>query len=440
MKSLINIFHNLLFTVILFFYRVILMPIFLIVLQIARLWNQKIDIGLKLRTEPWPKLNSVHPPIWIHAASGEFEYAKPIIREFKKTNPNTPVLVTYFSPSYKSQIEKFPGVDAVAALPLDFAGAIRNFIKHYRPQMLLIARTDVWPELIHQCKVRKIPTALFSVTIKKPHNIFVGVAKRFYYWLLFSPLKAVFFVSDDDVKNVGGESHNPNWSVAGDSRFDQALFRLQTTHVENPWKDQTKVGFLFGSTWPTDDQVLLESMSELSLDQRNRLQIFWVPHEFSPTTHNLITQRLDHLNMSHRLWTDPVTKQTQVVIVNQVGILANLYESMNGAFVGGSFKSKVHSVMEPLFAGCVTAVGPHYQNNREAVEFSKILIHPPGSLYGVNVVKNKNEMCRFLTQVLETSGSDINQIKKDLKANLNTRTGASAKISNWICQNLQANK
>ena len=53
-------------------------------------------------------------PVWIHAASGEFEYAKPVIRELAKAGK--PVLVTYFSPTFADNVRKFPGVSAAFAI------------------------------------------------------------------------------------------------------------------------------------------------------------------------------------------------------------------------------------------------------------------------------------------------------------------------------------
>ena len=101
-------------------------------------------------------------PVWIHAASGEFEYAKPVIRELAKQG--RPVLVTYFSPTYADNVRKFPGVTASCPLPLDSRDEIEGFLNHFNPSALLIARTDTWPNTVFATAARQIPILLFSTT------------------------------------------------------------------------------------------------------------------------------------------------------------------------------------------------------------------------------------------------------------------------------------
>jgi 3-deoxy-D-manno-octulosonic-acid transferase len=84
----------------------------------------KIKKGLELREAvngraPWIKLLPPTPPtVWFHCASGEFEYAKPVIALIKKELPQLKIVVTYFSPTYVDQIRKFAGVDWVVPLAI----------------------------------------------------------------------------------------------------------------------------------------------------------------------------------------------------------------------------------------------------------------------------------------------------------------------------------
>ncbi len=85
----------------LFIYRFMVIPPVIVVLPFVALFQRKIRAGMalrKVRVEPFPSYSP--QPLWIHAASGEFEYAKSVIRELKTRDPNTPILVTYFSPTF----------------------------------------------------------------------------------------------------------------------------------------------------------------------------------------------------------------------------------------------------------------------------------------------------------------------------------------------------
>ncbi|PIS10813.1 MAG: hypothetical protein COT73_07475, partial [Bdellovibrio sp. CG10_big_fil_rev_8_21_14_0_10_47_8] len=151
--------------IIFFFYRFVAVPLALGLLQIVRrvlpvkIQEMMIDRAMRnLQALPGS-------PLWIHASSGEIEYAKSVIRDLKIHFPQVPVLVTYFSPSAKRLIQNFPGIDLAMALPWDRAKDLEKFLDFYRPKACLFARTDVWPKLSNQLRLRKIPSLLFAATL-----------------------------------------------------------------------------------------------------------------------------------------------------------------------------------------------------------------------------------------------------------------------------------
>jgi 3-deoxy-D-manno-octulosonic-acid transferase len=79
-------------------------------------------------------------PLWIHAASGEIEYARPVIREFKKRYPEVPILVTYSSPSAKKILESIHEIDAWAALPWDLDFMLASFIAKWKYNILMFSK------------------------------------------------------------------------------------------------------------------------------------------------------------------------------------------------------------------------------------------------------------------------------------------------------------
>ncbi|MES2857251.1 MAG: glycosyltransferase N-terminal domain-containing protein, partial [Bdellovibrionota bacterium] len=123
----------------------------------------KIKEGLQQRQgQPWLAGPKQSNPFWFHCASGEFEYAKPVIREIKKREPTARILVTYFSPTMANAIKKFEGVDFAAPVPWDTQSSLQEFIDYHRPRALLIARTDAWPEMVATSRANGIPSLLFS--------------------------------------------------------------------------------------------------------------------------------------------------------------------------------------------------------------------------------------------------------------------------------------
>jgi 3-deoxy-D-manno-octulosonic-acid transferase len=400
-------------------YRALIAPaMLLLAMTFGTLFLPKVRAGLRLRRQrrPWPHFDLA--PVWIHASSGEFEYAKPLIRELKERDPRRPVVVTYFSPSFAKAIEKFPGVDFSLPLPLDLPGPTRDFLLRLKPKCGLIARTDLWPELLHQARSLSVPMILFSVTKTKAPNSLIAV---FYKWI-FGYLDAVFTVSEADAKILKSILPKLSIQAIGDTRFDQVLTRLNSP---KPLRDSLQPShektFVAGSTWPEDEKVLLEALTPLL--QADQMQLVIAPHEPTPSHVESLIEQFKKKNIAVALYSKADSFKSGVLIVDQIGILAELYRWGAFAFVGGSFKASVHSVMEPLAAGCLTFVGPFHRNNREAIEFQNL---KSGSQSFVQAVKTPEE----LRSALEASSHIA--IGDAIKSAIRARGGASKRLADQL--------
>lgn len=402
-------------------YRTIVVPIgVLFMVTIGALFIPKVRAGLRLRRQrrEWPEFES--NPVWIHASSGEFEYAKPIIRELKNKNPKLPIVVTYFSPTFATAVGRFPGVDFSLPLPLDLPGPTHRFLRRLKPRCGLIARTDLWPELLHQAGRLQIPMILFSVTKTKRPNALV---RGFYRWL-YGYLNVVFTVSDADAAVLKSILPKASIQAIGDTRFDQVLERLRTPKPIRaelqPDREKTLVA---GSTWSEDEKVLLEALPPLLLEQR--LQLVIVPHEPTPSHIEALKNEFRKRNIPAALYSTAQEFKTGALIVDKIGILAELYQWGSIAFVGGSFKKSVHSVMEPLAAGCMTIVGPYHRNNREAIEFQSL--KADGQPF-VQIAKGAAEFRKAVESGLEQSASASEHIRSAVAE----RGGASRKLTEFL--------
>lgn len=352
------------------FYKFLLMPLFYLLLQIIRPFSKgKLRELLDDKNQNFANCNdaniSAKHPIWIHAASGEIEYARPLIRELKSQFPHIPILVTYSSPSAKSILADLD-IDAWAALPWDFGFCFNRFIKRWNPRALLVSRTDLWPAMASVAKNRNLPAFLFSATFADNSSRLRGLTRYLTAYSL-EKLNEIFCVSVEDSANLKSLALSVPISVIGDTRFDQALYRLN--HPKEIKLSLRPNGFVLvmGSTWPEDEAALLPAMCEL---KKSGVRFILAPHETTTAHLEQLQQQLSESNLSYCLynhserWVDE-----DVLLIDQVGILAEIYSWGSFAFVGGSFRRQVHSVMEPLAAGLAVLVGPFHHNNREALEY-----------------------------------------------------------------------
>lgn len=329
----------------------------------------KLKKGYLLRQKqngrsPWLEYKAPKSPYWFHCSSGEYEYALPLIRLIKSKNPDQPIIVTYFTPSYLPRLSKDPWIDAYMPSPWDTPQHLQEFLKHHQPKALLIARTDFWPEMLEQCQLQDIPRFVFSMTFNKKLG---GLGKHFILEQL-RKISGFFLVNDADKAAL--EEHLPlaETFVMGDTRYEQCLFRLSQKQPLKISKPNAPL-FLCGSTWPEDEKALLPALSELQA----RMSLILVPHEISEGHLSQLESNLKSKGLRPQRYSQ-VSEQTpwnptSLLIVDEFGLLAHLYSLADVTFVGGSFKKQVHSVMESLACGCLTLVGPHHSNNREALTF-----------------------------------------------------------------------
>ncbi len=420
-------------TALFLFYRRIFVPLVTLILFISRpLARGKLQIISQERNQDW-WIHVKNPgttllaPIWIHAASGEIEYARPLIREFKKHFPEIPIVVTYSSPSAKKILTKMKEVDAWGPSPWDSITACQKFLDRVQPQAVYFARTDVWPEISYQLKLKKIPAILFSATFAKTSSRLKGLTRFLTIWTL-DQLSQVFVVSMDDqtyLQDCGFK----NSVVAGDTRYDQVFYRLahplKLNENSRPAAD-SKI-LVAGSTWPEDEKVLLDWFVQSHL--KNSAQLLLAPHEISrdrleKIKNFLISKKIDcQFYSENKPWTSPV------LIVDQIGILAELYTWGTAAFVGGSFRKQVHSVMEPLACGLPVCVGPFHQNNREALEFQDISWPTNGSPQTLVRCAQSSEDIEVFWQASQALTADD---RKAMAAIVTLRTGATQKIAQTL--------
>lgn len=354
--------------------------------------------------------------IWIHASSGEIEYAKSLIRDFKKVYPQSQIFVSYSSLSATSLFKNITE-EVTAFFPLNWDTTADNakLLDFIKPRILIFARTDFWPNLIAQAKKRKIKLAAIATNPKK-----TAVNAT----LLKFTCEGFDFIScveEHQVSFIQAALPKTEVRYIPDTRFDQVFFRLgQNSLIQ---LDTDKKLITFGSTWPKDDEVLKQVGDKLIV---KGYAIIWAPHEVKHA--ESLAAELKKLLPARKIvkladYRPPM--EFDILIVDRIGVLADFYRYSKLSFVGGSFVARVHSVMEPLCAGNFVIVGPHYLNNPEAIAFKKMKL--------VQTVTNSHEFLSAV-QYFEDNKDQL----KELKIRTESKQGGSHKTMQAIAEILKS--
>lgn len=330
--------------------------------------------GVVERLEAWARAHRdpSRPLAWFHAPSvGEGHQARAVIEAFRALRPDAQVAYTFFSPSAEAFARAVPA-DVADYLPLDAPGDVRRALAALRPDVIAFSKYDVWPVLTREAKTRGVRLLLLSATLPASSGRLRGPARAL-LGAAYARLDAVAAISPGDAERFGRLGvPAERREVMGDARFDQVWMRALEIDPASPLlapfaaSDVTTV--VAGSTWPDDERHLLPAFAALRQGGRE-LRLVLAPHEPTPAHLASAEKRLDALGLSHARLASPGAPSADVVMVDRVGVLGELYVLADVAYVGGGFGTAgLHSVLEPAAFAVPVTFGPRHANAREAGE------------------------------------------------------------------------
>ncbi len=334
------------------------------------------------------------PLVWVHAPSvGEALMAQAIIGALRALRPDVQIAFTHFSTSAERMVGRV-GADVAGYVPFDTRRPVRRVLDALRPSAVAFVRTEVWPVLTREAAKAGAAQLLVNAVLAEDSGR-LRLLGRSFLESAYRRLARVGAVSEahaDRYELLGvppGRIH-----VTGDARFDQVWDRVEARGLAGlagrsdpgpageadravppdlrpTWsllRDPETFTLVAGSTWPEDDAVVLPAIPVLSRSRRLRVVI--APHEPSDPALRGLERRLDHHSLGHARLSALLaggSAPPRVVVVDRLGVLADLYALADAAYVGGGFGTDgLHSVIEPAALGVPVLFGPAHGNAREA--------------------------------------------------------------------------
>lgn len=330
------------------------------------------------------------PLLWMHAPSvGEGLQARPVLELVRARHPDWQLLFTHFSPSAERFARELD-VDVRGYLPFDRAVHAHRLLEALRPSALVFAKLDVWPLLVETAAARRVPLGMISATLATGSGR-TGAMAQALLRDAYAALDAVGAIDADDAGRLEALGvRRERIRVTGDTRYDQvaarAVARSAAASLLAPLAS-ARPTLVAGSTWPADEAVLLPAWRALR-DAVPDARLVIAPHE--PTDAHLAPIRRWAQETGLRLAAlDAASAEDDVVLVDRVGVLGDLYALADAAFVGGAFHAAgLHSVLEPASFGAPVLFGPRHHASRDA----RLL----GEARGSETVRDVPELARAL--------------------------------------------
>ncbi len=365
------VFYDLMFLLFAVFY----LPVFL--------FRRKIHSGFGMRLGFLPKIPDMDGPIWIHAVSvGEAMSIRHLAENLREKFPKKRFVISTVTPTGNKIAQSIAGKnDAVVYLPLDFSWIVRGVADKIKPSVLVIAETEIWPNLITCFYKKNIPIIVVNARISDR-------SFKKYLWARFLVKPVLNKVSFFCVQTQSDLERLQKLGVAekkirltGNMKFD-----IKIRDYEELRKDyadyRVKLGvgakeqlLIAASTHPGEEEEILAVYLKLMANSPD-LKLLIAPRhpQRSESLEQLVNKypllegrRISQL--SRLSSPDGIPGRKQVFILDTVGQLMYFYAISDIVFVGGSLvKSGGHNILEPASLGKPVLFGKYMFNFRDIAE------------------------------------------------------------------------
>jgi len=325
------------------------------------------------------------PVVWIHAVSvGEVLAASRVIDEMTERLGRLPdgwrVMISTTTRTGQTLARERFGAGRVFYFPLDFAWAVRSWLRALRPRMVVLLETEFWPRMLAECARAGVPVAVVNARVSDrswPRYRRLGA-----FWRRpLSRLAVVLAQSEVDAQRLSALGVG-NVRVGGNLKFDvRAVRPAAVTEALRAHLPAGAAVLVCGSTLGGEEALLLEAVPAgvvTILAPRH-------PERFGEVAQLLERRSPRWVRRSEWMSAPQGVTSGSVFLLDSIGELASVYSLATAAFVGGSLTGAGgHNPLEAAQFGVPVAMGPSYENFRGIVETLRardaIRIVEPGDL------------------------------------------------------------
>jgi 3-deoxy-D-manno-octulosonic-acid transferase len=425
-------------------YNIICIPFLWIFFRLLYPFNSKVREGFKGRRDLFDKLGKSLSSlragkkntgrVIIHSSSlGEYQQAIPLIDKLLEKNYN--VILTFFSPSGFKNSKYVPEGAVKSYIPFDSYFKMKKFLRQIDPAVMIFMRYDLWFNMLYLARKKNILTVLANSRFDENDRTWnIPVASSFKR-TLYRMIDRMFVIDDHDEKNYKEKLQDEKIQImkVGDSKFE----RVYRSIFSNDYGKSILPGsiiknkkiFIMGSSWKDDEEILLPAIDK-ALEFESDLLVVHVPHEPKETKIRAIEKRLDdYKRISHIRYSQIAGYSNEnFIIVDSMGLLAQLYSLAYTSYVGGGFKTGLHNILEPAIFNMPVFFSNKVKNSDE----DEVMINAGCGI----IVSDTKQFYKEFRQILSDKKLR-DEIGNNCKFVFKDSLGVTEKIINNITNNVQ---
>ena len=341
-------------------------------LQMVRHAKYRAGLAQRFGFVPRHAKNVQQRVLWIHAVSvGEVLAISTLVPQLGERYPKHRVFISTTTATGNQLAGDRFGAENVFYFPLDFGFAIRPYLRALRPELVILAETEFWPNFLRLAAQSGAKIAVVNARISDRSF------PRYRRWQsvfrqVLQPVNAFLAQSEEDAHRlieIGADATRV--CVGGNLKFEvQPAPNVEIVHrVREAFADggsQTLI--VAGSTVEGEEVILLKACEEVT-KFFPRLGVILAPRhrERFPVAAKVVEDWPFSL-VRRSEWIDEPLPPGTVFLLDSIGELASLYALADVAFVGGSLVPRGgHNILEPAQHGVPIVIGPHYENFRDII-------------------------------------------------------------------------
>jgi len=316
--------------------------------------------------------------IWIHAVSvGEALTARALAADLKERYPRLRLYLSTTTIAGQHVARRsLQHVDAVFYFPFDWAFIVKRTLNIVRPRVFVMMETEIWPNLLRLCRARGVKTVLINGRISSRSYPRYRIIRPFFRRVL-ADVDRFCMQSDESARRIVELGADPaKVTVTGSLKFDSLEMPAVVSHGKPRERvlrffrlSPNRMVLVAGSTVRGEEPAVLKAFARLKGASPSALAILAPrqPERFGEVERlardsGFVTARRSDLPID----TEP---RADVVVLDTIGELAQLYQVATVVFVGGSLVDHGgHNILEPAVFGKPILFGPHMQNFKEIVD------------------------------------------------------------------------
>ena len=387
--------------------RFVLDFLYLIGFILASPWFAWRALRKRASDQPGPRPELVNWPrgaIWLHGSSvGEVSLIRPLVERLRQERPAAPIVISSHTVTGVEAAARAYPEHRVFRLPPDFSFIQRRLLRQMQPILIVVVESDLWPNQLLAARAASVPVAVVNGKLSERST-------RRHSWSRLVPIA----MRDIRVVAVQNEEHagrferlgvpRERMSITGNMKYDlaadQDASELRSELRARLGCADDDVLILGGSLHLPEDQDLLSAFAAIRAgsDDAQTARLVIVPRY--PKESGLVSEHVRAAGFDAVPYSAtgaqvraPPAKD-QVVVVDVLGELRNLYAAADIAFVGGSLHFRGankggHNLMEPAILGIPVLFGPYNFSFQDTV--ADLLAADAGLLVG-----NADELQREL--------------------------------------------